>query len=66
MYQTESQSTHTRMCGGRPCVRNIRIKVKDILDLLASGASISEILEDYPYVESEDISASLVYAKPHH
>lgn len=54
------------MCGGRPCVRNMRIKVKDILDLLASGASISEILEDYPYVESEDISASLVYAKPHH
>ena len=51
-----------QMCGGRPCIRNMRIRVKDILDLLASGASTAEILEDYPYLESEDITASLTYA----
>jgi len=39
----------------------MRIRVKDILDLLASGASTAEILEDYPYLEPEDISASLAY-----
>ena len=51
-----------QMCGGRPCIRNMRIRVKDILDLLASGASTTEILEDYPYLEPEDITASLTYA----
>jgi len=51
-----------QMCGGRPCIRNMRIRVKDILDLLASGASTAEILEDYPYLEPEDIHASLAYA----
>ncbi|MDD5267175.1 MAG: DUF433 domain-containing protein [Methylococcales bacterium] len=51
-----------QICGGRPCIRNMRIRVKDILDLLASGASTAEILEDYPYLEPEDIIASLAYA----
>jgi len=51
-----------QMCGGRPCIRNMRIRVKDILYLLASGASTAEILEDYPYLEPEDITASLTYA----
>jgi uncharacterized protein (DUF433 family) len=40
----------------------MRIRVKDILDLLASGASTKEILEDYPYLEAGDIKASLEYA----
>ena len=51
-----------QICGGRPCIRNMRIRVKDIFDLLASGASTAEILEDYPYLEPEDITASLAYA----
>ena len=46
-------------CGGRPC---IRIRVKDILDLLAAGASHEEILADYPYLEPGDITAALEYA----
>jgi uncharacterized protein (DUF433 family) len=50
------------LCGGRPCIRNMRIRVKDILDLLASGAGTAEILEDYPYLEAEDITAALAYA----
>ncbi|MCI0467253.1 MAG: DUF433 domain-containing protein [Beijerinckiaceae bacterium] len=49
-------------CGGRPCIRSLRIRVKDILDLLASGASRQELLENYPYLEDGDISAALEYA----
>jgi len=49
-------------CGGRPCIRGMRIRVKDVLDLLAAGASRTEILEDYPYLEDEDIRAVLEYA----
>ncbi len=48
-------------CGGRPCIRGMRIRVKDILDMLASGAGEAEILASYPYLEREDIQASLEY-----
>ncbi len=50
------------VCGGRPCIRGMRIRVKDILDMLAGGASRTEILEDYPYLEDEDITAALEFA----
>ncbi len=50
------------VCGGRPCIRGMRIRVTDILELLGSGASIEEILEDYPYLEREDILAAIEYA----
>ena len=49
-------------CGGRPCIRGLRIRVSDILDLLASGASFEEILTDYPFLEKEDILAAIEYA----
>ena len=49
-------------CGGRPCVRGMRIRVKDVLDLLAAGVSEAEILGDFPYLEVEDIRACLAYA----
>jgi uncharacterized protein (DUF433 family) len=49
-------------CGGRPCIRGMRIRVKDVLDLLASGVPESEILEDFPYLEAEDIRACLTFA----
>ncbi|MEU4318500.1 DUF433 domain-containing protein [Nocardia fluminea] len=48
--------------GGRPCVRGMRIRVKDVLELLAAGASEDEILEDYPYLERDDIRACLAFA----
>ena len=51
-----------QVCGGRPCLRGMRIRVKDLLDMLAAGASREEILEDYPYLEDDDISAALYYA----
>ncbi len=48
-------------CGGRPCIRGCRLRVSDILDLLASGASFEEIIEDYA-IQREDILAALQYA----
>lgn len=49
-------------CGGRPCVRGLRMRVTDILELLANDASIEEILSDYPGLERADILASIAYA----
>ena len=49
-------------CGGRPCIRGMRIRVKDVLDLLAARVPEEEILEDYPSLESEDIAACIEYA----
>lgn len=49
-------------CGGRPCIRSLRIRVTDILSLLGAGASHEEILEDYPSLEKDDILAALEYA----
>lgn len=50
------------ICGGRPCVRDTRIRVADVLSLLAHGADTQEILTDYPLLETEDISACLLHA----
>jgi uncharacterized protein (DUF433 family) len=50
------------VCGGRPCVRGTRVRVKDVLDLLAAGATREEILQDFPYLEPEDITAVLEFA----
>lgn len=47
---------------GRPRVRGTRMRVSDVLSLLASGVSAAEILEDYPYLTADDIRACLEYA----
>jgi uncharacterized protein (DUF433 family) len=47
---------------GRPAVRGTRMRVTDVLSLLAAGASEAEILEDYPYLTADDIRACLAYA----
>ena len=49
-------------CGGRPCLRGMRIRVQDVLDMLAGGATPETILADFPYLERDDIRASLAYA----
>ncbi len=59
---SERITVESGKCGGRPCIRGMRIRVIDILDMLASGASRDEILNDFPDLESEDIDASLRYA----
>lgn len=46
-------------CGGRPCIRGMRIRVVDVLDLLAAGLTREEILAELPDLESEDITAAL-------
>ena len=51
-----------RQCGGRPCIRGMRIRVRDVLDLLAARVPEVEILADYPDLEPEDIQACLEYA----
>ena len=55
-------TSNPRQCGGRPCIRSMRIRVKDVLDMLADGASEPEILQDYPDLEAADIRACLAYA----
>lgn len=49
-------------CGGRPCIRGMRIRVTDVLDLLASGLSFNKILAEMPDLEYEDIVASIQFA----
>ncbi len=47
---------------GQPCIRGLRVTVWDVLDMLASGMSETEILEDYPYLEKADFPAVYAYA----
>ncbi len=49
-------------CGNRPCIRGMRIRVSDVLAMLAEGILPEEILNDYPYLEKDDIRAVLLYA----
>ena len=58
----ERITTDPRQCGGRPCIRGMRIRVSDVLDLLAEGLSFDEILEEMPDLEREDIVAAIAYA----
>ena len=49
------------ICGGRPHIRGTRVRVSDLLDMLADGVSPSEILADYPYLREADLKAALAY-----
>ncbi len=49
-------------CGGRPCIRGMRIRVTDILDMMAGGMAVEAILKDHSYLEREDIEAALRFA----
>ncbi len=51
-----------KQCGGRPCIRGMRIRVVDILDLFAAGLNAEDILKEMLDLEAEDLSASLLYA----
>ena len=50
------------ICHGRPCIRGMRIRVVDILEMLATGASEADILRDFPDLQADDIRACLAYA----
>lgn len=58
----ERITTNPDQCGGRPCIRGMRIRVVDILEMLAEGVSAREILADFPDLEPEDIQACLLLA----
>jgi uncharacterized protein (DUF433 family) len=49
-------------CGGKPCIRGMRIRVADILEMLAANVSVAQILSDFPDLEPEDIQAALQFA----
>ena len=53
----------TEQCGGRPCIRGMRIRVADILDLLANGLVPQQVVAELPDLEIEDVQAALVYAR---
>jgi uncharacterized protein (DUF433 family) len=58
----ERITINPQQCGGRPCIRGMRIRVIDVLELLAAGETHEQILADYPYLEPDDIAACLLYA----
>lgn len=63
MSETEKRITiNSEVCGGRPCIRGMRIRVTDILDLYSNGLSAEQILEEMPDLEMEDLKAALKYA----
>ena len=62
MKYAERITFDAEQCGGRPCIRHYRLRVKDVLDMLAAGVAEKEILEDYACLEPEDIRACLEFA----
>ncbi len=63
MQYLERITIHSEICHGKPCIRGMRWPVEVILDLLSTGMSVNEILEDHPELAREDIWASLNYAR---
>jgi len=59
---TERITIDPEVCGGRPCIRGMRITVSQVLEMLAGGMTREEILKDFPYLESADVDACLEYA----
>jgi uncharacterized protein (DUF433 family) len=55
-------TVNPEQCGGRPCIRGMRIRVVDVLDLFAAGLSAEQILEEMPDLEMDDLKAALQYA----
>ena len=62
MDWTARITTNPAQCGGRPCIRGVRIRVQDVLDLLASGLSRAEVVAELPDLEPADVEAALRYA----
>ena len=58
----ERITVNPTQCGGRPCVRGLRIRVVDVLDLLSNGLTAQQVLKELPDLEAEDIQACLKYA----
>jgi len=61
-HLSERITVDPEQCGGRPCIRGMRIRVSDVLELFAAGLTAEQILEEMPDLESEDLQASLRFA----
>ncbi|MEG4456350.1 DUF433 domain-containing protein [Microcoleus sp. N9_A1] len=61
-YLFDRITVNPRQCGGRPCIRGMRIRVIDILELLAAGLSFEQIIEELPDLGLNDLKAALMYA----
>ncbi len=59
---SERITINPKQCGGRPCIRGMRIRVSDVLDLFGAGLSKEQLLEEMPDLEMEDLNAVLQYA----
>ena len=59
---TDRITTSPEICGGRPCIRGMRVRVRDVLDMLAAGLTTDQVLEELPYLEADDVRAALAYA----
>ena len=57
----ERITINPEQCGGRPCIRGMRIRVIDVLDLFAAGLTADQILEEMPDLEADDLKATLLY-----
>jgi uncharacterized protein (DUF433 family) len=55
-------TVNPKQCGGRPCVRGMRVRVTDVLDLLAAGRSPKQVVKEPPHLEVEDVYACLRFA----
>lgn len=58
----ERITINPQQCGGRPCIRGMRIRVIDVLDLFAAGLSAEQVIEEMPDLEADDLKAALLYA----
>lgn len=58
----ERITVDSEQCGGRPCIRGMRVRVTDVLDLLANSLTFEQVLAEFPYLETEDIQACLRFA----
>jgi uncharacterized protein (DUF433 family) len=56
-------TSNPQQCGGRPCIRGMRIRVVDVLDLFAAGLDAAAILDEMPDLEADDLKACLAYAR---
>ena len=61
-YLNERITVDAERCGGRPCIRGMRIRVTDVLDLFSAGLTAAQILEEMPDLEEKDLQACLRYA----
>jgi uncharacterized protein (DUF433 family) len=60
--ETQRIMINPDQCGGRPCIRGLRIRVSDVLDLLQAGLTHAEILQELPNLQREDITAAVQFA----